>query len=369
MKFSVLQENLSKGLNIISRAISAKPPMPILSNVLIQTDDGRIRLSATNLETSVTTYVEASVEKNGATTVPAKTLKDFITNLSPNTLTAILEEDVLHVHSQKTKSKFNGINADDYPALPKMPKNTKFIEVNPKDFAHALSTVSFSAGSDSSRPIFTGIYLKSDKDKLIMVATDGYRLSEKMLNLENGANDFCVVIPAKILAEVGKTYSDATSNIKILLDENSNLVLFESGDTMIATRIIDGQYPNYKAIIPAETKLKASFSTQDLLEAVRLTSVFQSDENKNLRMSFDPKGLIIVKSLGEETGQHESDIEAEIECGDVMDIAFSSKYLMDFLSNIKSERTILEATGSVTASIWKDTNDNDFLHLIMPVQI
>ena len=177
MKFSFLQENLSKGLQTIMHAIPAKSSLPILSNVLIETDKGRIKLSATNLETAITTYVGASIEEEGSVTVPAKLLKDFISNLSPGALEAQVKDEILIISSKTTKSRFNGSSSKDFPELPTFPKNAKGLSIDPATLNDVVSVVAFASGVDTSRPIFTGIYMDYSKNKLTVTATDGFRLS------------------------------------------------------------------------------------------------------------------------------------------------------------------------------------------------
>lgn len=360
---------MSKGLQIVTRAIPVKSSLPILSNVLISTEKGRIKLSATNLETAITTYIGASIKEEGSVTVPAKLLKEFITNLPPSTIEVHLENDTLHITSQKTKSKFNGNNSNDYPELPGFSDKNKFITIDPKVFNDAVSMVAFASGSDSSRPIFTGVYMNFSGNKLVMTSTDGFRLSEKIINVENKAKDFSTIIPAKTLIEVAKIFANSEEPIKFGMNEEENLALFMAEDTFVATRTIDGTYLDYKKIIPTGHMLKALFSATDFLEAVRLTNIFAKEGNSTLKIRFDPDHSIIkVSSLSEETGEHESQLAGELE-GELLDIAFNSKYLLEFLGNVKTERISFTTNGNVSACVLKPEEYENFLHIIMPLQI
>jgi DNA polymerase-3 subunit beta len=373
MKFSCLQENLSKGLQIVTRAIPIKSSLPILANVLISTENGRVKLSSTNLETAITTYIGASVKEEGSVTIPAKLIKEFVTNLSPSTIEAHIENDTLHITSQKTKSKFNGNNSSDYPELPSFSDKLKFVSIDPKLFNDAVSMVAFASGSDSTRPIFTGVNVIVTGNKLILTSTDGFRLSEKSINVEGSkdknAKDISTIIPAKTLLEVAKIFSSSLEPIKFALNEEENLALFKAEDTFVATRTIDGNYLDYKRIIPSGHVLKAFFSAGDFLEAVRLTNIFAKEGNCTLKIRFDPKqGVIKVASLSEEMGEHESQLNAELE-GELLDIAFNSKYLLEFLGNVKTERICFTTNGNVAACVLKPEEYADFLHIIMPLQI
>lgn len=370
MKFSCLQENLNRGLQTITRAIPAKGSLPILSNVLITTENGRIKLSATNLETAITTYVNASVDKEGTITVPAKILKELIANLPPSSIEIKLDNDILSVKSEKTKSKINGTDAKDFPELPSMPEKGTSLELDPKTFAAAVSVVCFASSLDESRPIFTGVYVSYDNSKMTLASTDGFRLSEKTMKMGSSkAKKFTALIPSKTLAEVSKVFASSETPIKMTLSENENLALFSAEDTTIATRIIDGQYPDYKKIIPGAATVKASFLSSDFLDAVRLTSVFVKEGSSNtLKIRIDPDDVIKISSLNNEAGAHESEISAEVD-GKMLEIAFSSKYLLDFLNNVRGETILVEANSNSSACLFKTSETEDFLHIIMPIQL
>lgn len=368
MKFSCLQENLSRGLQTVMHAVPAKSSLPILSNVLIETDKGRIKLSATNLETAITTHVGASIEEEGSVTVPAKLLRDFIANLSAGTINAQVKDEIFLINSKSTKSKFNGSSAKDFPELPEFPKKAKNLAIDPALLNEVIGVVAFASGMDTSRPIFTGIYMDYSKGKLIVTSTDGFRLSEKTVKLKGDTDDFKVVVPAKTLVEVAKTFSSSPEPIEFALDQNENLALFRSEDTLIATRILDGDYPDYKKIIPNEHIVTAIFNTLEFTEAVKLTDIFAKEGNSTIKIRFDPEGKIKITSLSEETGQNESNLKGEIE-GELIEIAFNSKYLLDFLNNIKSEKIEFESNGNISPCVFKPDTQKDFVHIIMPMQV
>jgi DNA polymerase-3 subunit beta len=368
MKFSCLQENLEKGLQTVSKAVPVKGSLPILTNILFSTEDGKLKLSATNLETAITTFVPCSIQEDGAITIPAKLIREFVSNLPQSTINAHLSGHTLQLSSNKTKSKFNGIAADEYPELPTFPKEGNIVELDAKVFADAVSFVAFASGTDDSRPMYTGVFLKSDGKFLTIVSTDGFRLSEKTLELGKKSEPFSAIIPAKTLLEVSRVFSSATEPLLFTLNDNENLALFKSEDTTIATRIIDGEYPDYKRIIPQEKTLSADFPTVDFVEAVKLTNVFAKEGNNAIKVRFDPAGVIRVMSLSEEAGEHISEIAAEIE-GDMVEVAFNSKYLLDYLNNIKTETLTFVTRGNVAPCIFKSEMHPNFIHIIMPMQI
>ncbi|OGC48287.1 DNA polymerase III subunit beta [candidate division WWE3 bacterium RBG_16_37_10] len=369
MKFTCLQENLARGLTTIYRAVPTKSTLPILSNVLISAEEGRLKLSATNLETAITTHVGAQTEEPGSTTVPAKLFRDFVLNLPPSTINATLKDDVLHLTSDKTKSKINGVSSDDYPTLPAFGAELPFIELNPSIYSDAISVVAFSASTDESRPVFTGVYLNLSEEKLTIAASDGFRLSEKTIEVKaEKLKNFTVIIPAKTLLEVSKIFSGSEESIKFGVNESENLALFKSEDTLIATRILDGQYPDYKRIIPTESELSVEFSSAELLEAVKLTTVFAKDNTTPIKMTFDSKGTMKIGLTSQEIGEHQSEISAQIE-GEPFEIAFNSKYLLDFLNNVKADRISLKSKGKLTPCLIKPADSENFIHIIMPMQV
>lgn len=367
MKFTCLQENLSKGLGIVSKAVPIKTPLPILANILISAKKGRLQLSATNLDTTITTCVGASIEEDGIITVPAKILKNFITHLPPCTLSAWVEKDIFCVSAGKAQAKINGVNAHDFPELPTF-SGKDYLEISADEFVSAIGLVAFAAAGDDSRPIFSGLLLNysSSDNMLTAAASDGFRLSEHVLRAKSSLQDFSVVLPAKTLLEIARIFS-GVATIKIALNEDDNLVLFEGEDTMAATRVLEGQFPDYKRIIPTESSLKAEFSVSELLEAVRLANVFSDTESNAVRLIFDPAGFITLSSATQETGEHSSSIDAVIE-GNALEMSFNAKYLLDFLSNAKLDRIAFETKSGTSPGLLKGIEKEDFIHIVMPMQ-
>lgn len=368
MKFTCLQENLSKGLSVVCKAVSAKSPLPITSNVLLVTDNGRLKLSATDLATAITTYVGASVDEEGSTTVPAKVFHEFVSHLSSGTISGTLKKDILHLSSPKAKSKFNGMNSADFPKFPEIANKNTTLKLDPKLFDAAVSIISFSAAVDDSRPVLSGVLMNYADGALTIAASDGFRLSEKYFELDSDLPEFSVVVPARTLLNVAKLFSSSDDPVNFTLSKDENMALFDCNDTFVATRIIDGDYPDYKRIIPDSNALNAKFSTADLFEAVKLAHVFAKESDSIIQLTFDPEGFIELVSSSKEMGENKSEIEADIE-GEAMKVAFSSKYLLDFLNNVKTEDLLFESNGSIAPGVLRSTNHENYLHIVMPVRI
>ncbi|MFC1755792.1 DNA polymerase III subunit beta [Patescibacteria group bacterium] len=369
MKFTCLQENLTNGLTKVYRAVPTKSELPILSNVMISAKDNRLTLSATNLSTTIVTHVGASIETDGAITIPAKMLRDFIANLSSDTVEALLKDDILHINSDITKSRFNGVSAQDFPDLPEEKEDLEILEFDPQTFYNAVSSVSFCASLDDSRPVFTGIYVDFDGKTMTMAASDGFRLSETKLTPNNKGDKFTVVIPAKTLMDVARVYTDSENPITFTLDKNDNLVLFKQNDTLIATRVLTGEYPDYSKIIPDNTNTRAEFFSHEFLEAVKLTDIFAKEADSALLLKINPKGAIEITASSQETGGHKSKFNADVEAEEPVKIGFNSKYLLDFLNNIKSEKLVIRTNGDASPCIFEPLEIENFIHIIMPMQI
>ncbi len=369
MKFTCLQENLTDALTKVYRAVPTKSELPILSNILISAEDNRLKISATNLSTTIVTHVGASIEEEGAITIPAKMLRDYIANLSSSSLEAFLKEDILHVNSEATKSRFNGVSAEDYPDLPEENSELKTLEINAQKFYEAISSVSFCASIDDSRPIFTGVYFDCDGKQITIAASDGFRLSEAKITPENKPGKFRVIIPAKTLTDLARVFSDREESIKLTLDTRDNLAIFKQGDTLIATRILDGEYPDYTKIIPEETSTIVELSTNEFLEAVKLTDIFAKEADSALVMKIDPKGFVELVATAQESGEHKHKIKTGVEAKEKLEIGFNSKFLLDFLNNVKSERISISTNGNSAPCIFKAVDKENYLHIIMPMQI
>jgi len=367
MKFTCRQENLERGLNQVYKAVPNKAALPILSNIHLLAQDGRLRLSATNLDTSITTHVGVSIEEEGAITVPAKILRDLISNLPEGVITFTLKNGLLHVLSEDNKAELNTISAEEYPEIPVMGNDVEVLEIESALFADAVKSVVFAASTDTARPIFSGVYLSFVDGLLSVVASDGFRLSEKVLTLDVPfSKTFSVVIPAKTLLEVARLIV-AEVPTKIALDDRANLVLFSNQDTVIATRILDGQFPDYKRIIPKEHALEAEISYEDLLAAVRLADIFAQESDSSVKIHFNPEGVISVSSSSPESGQQTSSFKATVD-GDELDISLNSKYILDFLTNIGADKIHFCTQDAFSPCVFRPFDTQDFIHIIMPRQ-
>jgi DNA polymerase-3 subunit beta len=368
MIFECLQEYLNKGLSIVNRAVPVKGSLPVLSNVLITAESGKVKLTATNLETVITYTFGAEVKEEGSTTVPAKMFHEFISNLEPGKLIINSEKNILNLVSfPKSKAKFNGMSSIEFPEIPSLKENSKYIQISGKTLNNLVSHTHFSSSSDVTRPALTGTLVTFEEGNLYFVTTDGFRLSEKSQPIEGEFSNFSVIVPTKSLSDVSKIYTSSEELISINLSEADNLLFFNSGEISVAVRIIDGSFPDYKKIIPSTSVFTAKIPTQDLLNAVKLTNVFSKESSTPIKVDLSSEGIVKVYSTTADSGENVSEFEAIIE-GEGLVLSFNSKYLTDFLTNIKSEILEISSNGGATPAVFKSPSVDNFLHLIVPMK-
>lgn len=370
MKFNCLQENLLKALTKVYRAVPTKSELPILANVLISAKDNQLKLSATNLSTTITTYIGANVDEEGAITIPAKLLRDFVNNLGEGVIEISVKNDVMSIKAEAAKSKMHGVSAQDYPDLPEKANSEPGLKLNPGILNEVVNSVAFSAAIDDSRPIFTGVFIKFEDGVLTAAASDGFRLSEIKVELPDQEITYMeAVIPSKTLLDITRVFSDTEGDVNIYLDDNENLAIFEQGDTLIATRIIDGDYPDYTRIIPDGGSTTAHFDTAALLEAAKLSDIFAKEAESALILKITPTGKIELNVTAQEMGDHKGTINAEVTAEEEIEIGINSKFLIDFLNNAKHEKLIIKTNGKTNPCLFVPSDEKRHLHIIMPMQI
>ncbi len=374
MKFTCLQENLSKALSTVSKAVTGKASLPVLSHVLLASDKGRLKLSTTNLETSITTWVGASIDEDGSVCVPARVLYEFVGNLPPVNIFGETQGNALNLVCDKASSKFNGLDASEFPALPEAMAETHLF-IDPKNFSDAVMETAFAAATDESRPVLTGVLLYVEKGKLFMVGVDGFRLAERSMLLSEKSikKDFTAVIPAKTLLEVARLVSSFKEPVEISLNKDGNLLIFKVGDTLISSHLLEGEFPEYKKLIPGSeiTSVRVKVQTKDFINALKLANVFAKDAISVVRIKVSSKeGVIYVLSSNNEVGENKSSVAAEI-TGEDVESAFNSKFILDALNNVKSEEFVFEcplASSAGSPSVMKPSERGDHVYLIMPMQ-
>jgi DNA polymerase-3 subunit beta len=375
MKVSCLQENLSKGLSIVGRAVSPRSTLPVLGNVLLATDAGRLKLSATNLEVGINCWIGAKVEEEGGTTVPARTFVDLVNALPPEQvdMELVVRTQTLNLRAGRSEANIKGIDAQEFPIVP-VPEGDGGIPVEPEVLRTAVSQVAFAAATDDSRPILTGVLAKFEDAQLTLAAADGFRLSVRTISLPQPVPDpFSIIIPARALTELGRISGEQEEPIIITVTPTRNQVLFQLTDIVLVSQLIDGNFPDYRQIIPRDRTTHTVVDTAAFLKACKTALIFARDAAHITRVHVKPgselsPGHIVVSATSAETGDDVSEFDASIE-GEEIEIAFNVKYMIDLLSVIGTPQVALDTTTSSSPGVVRPVGDVDYTHVIMPMHL
>lgn len=375
MRVSCLQENLARGLNMVSRAVGMRTTLPVLSNVLMETDNGRLRLAATNLEMGITAWIGASVEEDGAITVPARTLGDLVNTLSPERvdMEVAVRTNALHLACGATTATIKGIDAQEFPVIPSPGPDDDVLPIPADVFKEAISMVAFAAARDDSRPILTGVSITFQDGLLTLAAADGFRLSVRQIPLEvDFYSTFSLVVPSKTLAELARIITEDDEVVQLILPQDRSQVLFHLDNVEIVAQLIEGTFPDFRQIIPRETETRTILYTNELLRAARRADIFAREANHTVRFSVEPQegmaGVVRVRAQSSETGENEVVLDATIE-GEGVEIAFNVRYLIDVLSVIPQEQIVVKTIRPDKPGVLQPVGDEDFTHVVMPMHI
>lgn len=367
MQFQVLKENINKAISIIGRNISSRPQLPILSNILIKTEKGHLKLSVTNLELGIVFTIPAKIEKEGETTIPGKLLMEFISNLNADKITFTLEGTNLLIITDKTKASFTTISTADFPPFPDIPEKRNKLNFN--KIKNSISRTVYAASTDEGRPVLTGVRTILTPGKMTLSATDGYRLSIENINLPENKEDLKIILPATSFAEIIRVASDLkVEEIEFAIIENKNQAVFILGNCIIYSRLIEGEFPNIEKIIPQGGKTRVVIERDSLLQGVKTVSLFARGAANIIKIKIEKEGLRLSANTPQ-VGEDEDFIEAKVE-GEEGEIAFNFRFLLDFLANYPEENLVFEMNGSLNPGVFKPVSAALlFLHIIMPVRI
>jgi len=376
MKVTVLQENLARGLSIVSRAVSPRSTLPVLSNILIATDEGRLRLSATNLELGITCWIAARIDEEGSTTVPSRTFSDLVSSMPSDQvqLTLDMKTQNLHVKGGASNNDIKCIDAQEFPPLP-TPEMEGAVQLNVGDFKEMIHQVAFAASTDEARPVLMGVLMNVEKDKVTMAAADGFRLSVRKAQLSQSVKQpINVIIPARALNELARVAVDGEEPVYMVIPKNRGQVLFRVKDVEVVSQLIDGTFPDYHQIIPRNYKSRTLVSTASLLKACKQAEIFAREGSNVARLDIkESKGEmqpseVEISATSEETGKNETIVEATVDGGSVL-IAFNVKFLREALEVIKTPNVALETSAANAPGVVRPVGDEDFLHVIMPMHL
>ncbi len=365
MKFSILQQDFLPQLHAISRSIGVRPTLPVLSNILLSAENGKLKIASTNLEIGVIKFISAKIEEEGEITVPAKTITEVVSGLSASEVNIETSGEVLNVAAGRFKASINGIAASEFPVIP-LPEGKGIIFE--KESLISSSQILFASAVDEGRPVLTGILTQASAGKLDLVATDGFRLAHREVKLPDSTIDFKSLIPKKTFEEIVRIISEEEADqVEVAHSESQNQIIFKIGQTTLSSRLIEGTFPSWEKIIPQKMVSRAVLEKEDLLKAVKLASVFAKNEANIITFSVSKTG-INLSSKAKELGEQENEVEAQIE-GEELKIAFNARFLQEAVSAVPSTQLIFEFSGSLSAAVIKPMGIEGLEFIIMPVRI
>lgn len=375
MKVSVLQENLAKGLGMVSRAVSPRSTLPVLANVLVASDEGRLRLSATNLELGITCWLGAKITEEGSTTVPARTFLDLVNTLPGGQVDMDLavRTQTLHVRSGASNTDIKCIDSQEFPPMP-LPDLDGGVVFNVTDLKEMIHQVVFAASSDDARPVLTGVLVTVEGNTVTMAAADGFRLSVRSAEISSSANDqIQAIIPARALNELARIAGDGDDTVTMVLPPGRGQVIFRTKDAELTSQLIEGNFPDFQQIIPTGHNTRTVVSTADFLKACKQAEIFARDGSHIARLNITPgdemqPGVMEISAQSEETGSSEAVIDATIDGQPVL-IAFNVRYLREVLDVVGTPNVALETSAAAAPGLIRPLGEDGFLHVIMPMHL
>lgn len=376
MRASVLQENLAKGLSIVTRAAANRTNLPVLQNVLLSTEDARLRLAATNLEMTIVVWIGAKIDGDGATTLPAKTFSDLVNNLSPERVDLSLDvvTQTVNVRCGGTTSNIKGIDASEFPLIP-TGEGGRGVAIPGKILKEMIQQTVFAAAKEDNRPILTGVFMEFDGSVLTMACADGYRLAVRTAELETTfERPVIMVVPSRSMSEVARIISDEDNEVLITFPDERNQVIFHMRNVDVSSQLLEGKFPDFGAIIPRSYVTKTTLYTADLLNACKRAEIFARDNSNNAKFIVQPPetagepGIIRVAGISTERGDNEGMLDAQVN-GEALNISFNIKYLIDVLNVINEERVEFESNGTNTPGVIRPEGRDDFISVIMPMSV
>jgi len=371
MKLSCLQENLNKGLGIIGRAVASRTTLPITQNVLISTDESQLKLAATNLEIAITCWIGAKIESEGAITIPARVLTEFVSSLPSDIISLSLKHHTLELKCGRYEARINGLDAADFPPIPQVGDGFS-TKVKAEDLKQAISQVAFAAATEESRPVLTGVQTEFEGSKLTMAAADGFRLAVHRTTLADPVKEkVAMIIPAKAYHELNRLMGADDQEIEITLNAQKSQVLFKLKGIEMVSQLIQGTFPNYSQLIPQTYGTKARIDVAEFLRAIKMAAIFARDGSGIARVIVTPgasveAGKITISARADEIGDNVGEIDALVD-GEAAKIAFNARYLADVLSVVKQAQVSLEVTTPSNPGVIRPVGVDNYDHVVMPM--
>ena len=363
MKLTLKHENFTRGLAMVSKLVKQRASLPVLSNVMLMTDKGRLKLAATDLESAVVTWVGAKIDEEGAVTVPAKTLVDYITSTTDETVDLYSEGSDLSVKGAHHHADIKGISSEEFPIIPEV-KGGLSLKVGSQKLKGAIFTTAVASAFDETRPVLAGILFRLDEKKLTLVATDSYRLAESSVEVDSSGAKGDFIVPQRTAVEIARLLPADDSDVEITSGENQ--VSFKFADIEFTSRQIEGAFPDYEQIIPKQFVFEAEADKGELLEAIRTANVFARESGSNVKLSVSD-GTISVSAIAPQLGKSETQVSATTS-GTPLSIAFNARFILDALNAIEGERVRFNFAGELNPGLILPYNTDSFKYVVMPLR-
>ena len=363
MKLFCLQENLKNALNIVEKATGQNPTLPILSNLFLEAENSQLKISATNLEIGIVTWIPSKTEEKGEVCIQSKIISGFINNINNGKIEIETKNKTLNIKKNDYTANILTTDSKNFPIIPKI-KSTKKIKIKQKDLKNSINKTINSAATNNLKPEITGIYFNLKKNSLKTASTDSFRLAENQIDYKGVIEDKnSFILPTKTAQELNRLLKESEDEVVLLLDENQ--IMFDFDNIQIFSKLIDGQYPNYEQIIPKNFKTKTTVKKQEFLNVLKIASVF-CGKNNDIKIKINKKNIEII-SQDNEKGENKNELNAKTD-GPNLDINFNYKYLMDGLNNIDDENIILNFNEKNTPVLMVGQKEVGYNYIVMPVR-
>lgn len=368
MKFSCTTINLRNGLSIVAHVASKAANLPILSNILIKVERGGVKFVATNLEVAVSTLVRGKVEGEGMITAQAKLLSELVNLLPSEKIDVEVQGTDLTIITDRQQSTLRGMVADDFPVIPQVEGGIKYT-IAAQELAQAIAQTAFAVNPDEGRPEISGVYMKLGPES-VLAATDSYRLAERQLPSQVGEKESLVIVPLRAIQELARILSlISVDSVEVVVTESQ--IMWRLDDTELISRVVAGQYPDYKQIIPKTFASRAVVDRGQLLSAVRSTSLFVRSGINDVKISLEPETKkLLVAATNSQVGESAVDLPTSELSGGVQDIVFNYRYLLDGLQAITTSEVALEVVDGRNPGVLRPVGEaaGKYLYIIMPIR-
>lgn len=364
MKIICTQENLRNGLQQVSRIVGTSQTLPILNNVLLQTENGLLKISATNLEMGMSTSVRCKIEQDGGVCINAKVLLDLVNNLPNENITIEVGDAETSITTERYQTKIKHLPVEDFPLIPAV-EDGSLVAIAASDLKEVLDSVAFAASTSETQPEISGISMRFESGKLTATATDRYRLGEMSIPVQT-TDDRAVVVPHRSIAELSRMLAGVEGNVG--LNISATQMALTIADTYMVTRLIDGQYPEYSQIIPNEPGTVINLQHKDLLSALKTSGIFSRGAG-SVTMNFNPENQSIqILSASQGVGESAVDIPCQVS-GDPGSVIMNFRYMLDLLTNTNHATINVHVIDDTKPVVFRPDGKDNYLYLIMPIRL